>query len=128
MASVMYNLTSCPTKSLLPFKRAARQNKALTQALKSVHGLGLERWLLVLESDESRDRGDIQGNKRVRIALPNEMESSHSRSSTTAHGSTDSLTKTTVQRKRRCSSIAAETDTLSEYVLERIKRVKANQG
>ena len=42
------------------------------------------------------------------------------------HESADSSTKTTVQRKRRCSSMAAETDTISEYELERIKRVKAN--
>ena len=71
-------------------KRAARQNKALKQALKSVHGLGLERWLRVVESDESRDREDFKENTRVRIALPGEMESSRSWSSATADGSADS--------------------------------------
>ena len=108
-------------------KRAIRHNKALKQALKSVHGLGLARWLRVVESDESRDREDIKEDKRVRIALPDEMESSCSYSSATAHGSADSSKKTTGQRKRRCASMAAETDTLSEYELERFKRVKANQ-
>ena len=55
-------------------KRAARQNKALKQAFKSVHGLGLERWLRVVESDESRNRDGLKENKRVQIALPGEME------------------------------------------------------
>ena len=81
----------------------------------------------MVDSDESRDRKDIKEHKRVRIAIPGEMESSRSCSSATAHGSVESSKTTAGQRKRCCISFAAETDTLSEYELERIKRVKANQ-
>ena len=45
------------TPSLL-HSRMIRRRKALQQTADSMHGLGLDRWLRIVESDESRDRED----------------------------------------------------------------------
>ena len=82
-------------------KRATQQNKALKQASDSLHGLGLDPWLLVVESAESLDRKDSAADERARIALWDETASSHGRPMDTAHGPAAISKNAAGQRKRR---------------------------
>ena len=81
----------------------------------------------MVESDDGRDREDLKENTRVQVVIPGEGERSRGGSSDTAQGSADSSHTLVGKRRRSCPSMAADAGTLSEYELERIKRVKANQ-
>ena len=103
-------------------------SKALTQTSESLNGLGLDRWLRIVEAAESRDRGGSTSDKGrgVRTAQSEESEISQGRPLDTAHGPAASSKNAAGQRKRWLVSSDLETDTLSEYELARLKQVKAN--
>ena len=60
-------------------RRAFRRTKALKQTSESLHGLGLDRWLRIVEAAEGRDRGDNKTDKWVRMVHSEETEISHRR-------------------------------------------------
>ena len=107
--------------------RMSRHRKALKQTADSIQGLGLGRWLRIVESDESRDRedstSDANGTQNQSAVTLVSTEHASGSSQDTA----GSLGTAARPGKRRCRSPESYTEALNEYELERLKRIKANK-
>ena len=107
--------------------RMSRRHKTLKQTADSMQGLGLGRWLRIVESDESRDRKD---NTPDANGVQNQLAITLVSTEHTSDASQDMAgsSRTAVRPgKRRCRSPESHTEPLNAYELERLKRIKANK-
>ena len=107
--------------------RMSRRRKTMKQTADSMQGLGLERWLRIVESDESRDREDNTSGANESRNQSTVTSVSTEHISDASHDTVGSLGTTVRPGKRRCRSFASHAETLNEYELERLKRIKANK-
>ena len=92
-----------------------------------MQGLGLERWLRHVESDESRDREDGTGARSASTGSLSTTVVSMDQASDAVRDSASSLRKEGRSCKRRRNSPEPDTEELPEYELARLKRIKTNQ-
>ena len=92
-----------------------------------MHGLGLGRWLRIVESDESRDREDSTSDVKMTQNRLTMTVVSKEHASDSLHDPAGSLGKEVRPRKRRCKSYESDTEALPEYELARLKRIKTNK-
>ena len=107
--------------------RMSRRHKTLKQTADSMQGLGLGRWLRIVESDESRDRKDntpdangVQNQSTITLVSTEHISGA-------SQDMTGSSRPAVRPGKRRCRSPESHTESLNEYELERLKRIKANK-
>ena len=89
-----------------------RRRKARKQTAESMYGLGLERCLRIVETDETRDREDSTSDVNITQNQLTMTLASKEHASDSMHDPADRLGKEARPRKHRCTSYELDMEAL----------------